>query len=76
MKKYLPAMDKSLAARHWASTMQSGGVTALDRFEAAAAAFDAARDQLLAGAPSRDVLERTNAALRDVERALTRPKGS
>jgi N-acetylated-alpha-linked acidic dipeptidase len=74
MKQYLPGVDRALSARHWASTM-SPVASALDRFEAAAAAFDGARDQLLAGAPSRDVLERTNASLRAVERALARPQG-
>jgi N-acetylated-alpha-linked acidic dipeptidase len=48
---------------------------AIDRFEAAAAKFNAARDAMLAGQPSRDAVERTNAALRKVERAFTRPEG-
>jgi len=74
MKTYLPAIDHDLAAKHWASTMMPVQA-ALDRFETAATAFGAARDDLLTGTPSRDVLARTNAALREVERALTRPQG-
>ncbi|MGA9836921.1 MAG: M20/M25/M40 family metallo-hydrolase [Gemmatimonadaceae bacterium] len=74
MKAYLPDMDRALAAKRWASTMNPVA-SALDRFETAATAFNAARDQLLATEPSRDVVERTNASLLRVERALTRPQG-
>jgi N-acetylated-alpha-linked acidic dipeptidase len=74
MQTYLPGIDKALAAKHWSSTMQPVK-DALDRFAAAATAFDAARDQLLEGDPSTSVLANTNAALREVERALTRPQG-
>ena len=74
MKRYLPGMDSALAAHHWTSTM-APVAAALSRFEAAARAFDGARDSLLAGSPSRDVLDRTNASLLKVERALTRPQG-
>lgn len=74
MKTYLPAIDKALAAKQWTSTM-APVAAALERFETAARAFDAARDELLQGEPSRDVLQRTNASLRNVERALTRPQG-
>jgi N-acetylated-alpha-linked acidic dipeptidase len=57
-----------------------GSAAALDsavaRMEAAAARFAADRDgRLRAGAPPRAVRASTNAALRDVERALTRPEG-
>jgi N-acetylated-alpha-linked acidic dipeptidase len=49
---------------------------AIDRMERAATAFATARDGALAGrAPDRATLERANAALRGVERALTRPEG-
>lgn len=74
MRKYLPAMDSALAARHWASTM-APVAEALTRFEHAAQAFDSARDALVAGTPSPDALARTNASLLEVERALTRPQG-
>ena len=57
-----------------------GSVTALDaavaRMEEAAGRFATARDGALrAGAPARAVRERTNRALLQVERALTRPEG-
>ncbi len=74
MQKYLPAIDTALTAHHWASTMDPVAA-ALARFEGAARAFDAARDSLVAGTPSREALVRTNAALLQVERALTRPQG-
>jgi N-acetylated-alpha-linked acidic dipeptidase len=74
MKKYLPAIDKSLAAKHWQGS--SAAVRdAIDRFQAAAASFNGARDAMLAGQPSHDALQNTNAALRKVERAFTRPTG-
>ncbi len=74
MKTYLPAIDTALRARHWTATM-APVAAALDRFGAAAAAFNTARDAVLAGEPSHAVLVNTNAALRNVERALTRPQG-
>ncbi len=74
MKRYLADMDKVLAAKRWTSSM-APVATALNRFEMAASAFDAARDQLLASDASPGVLARTNASLRQVERALTRPQG-
>lgn len=49
---------------------------AIARMEAAASGFASERDARLAvGAPSRAVLEHTNAALRQVERRLTREEG-
>jgi N-acetylated-alpha-linked acidic dipeptidase len=74
MKQYLPAIDRALATNHWTGSVAPVR-DAIDRFESAAAAFNAARDAMLAGQPSHDALERTNAALRKVERAFTRPEG-
>ena len=74
METYLPGIEKTLAAKHWSSTMDPVK-GALDRFAAAASAFTTARDQLLASAPPADALAKTNDALREVERALTRPQG-
>jgi N-acetylated-alpha-linked acidic dipeptidase len=73
MRRYVPPLERELAG--------GGGSTAaltdaLTRFEESATAFATARDQALAGAaPSKAVRERTNAALLQVERALTRPEG-
>jgi N-acetylated-alpha-linked acidic dipeptidase len=74
MQGYLPGIDQALAAKGWNSTMAPVGA-ALERFARAAAAFAASRDALLTGTPSEATLSATNAALRDVERALTRPDG-
>jgi N-acetylated-alpha-linked acidic dipeptidase len=74
MQTYLPGIEKTLAAKHWTSTM-TPVKEALDRFAAAASAYTSARDQLLAGTPAPDALANTNDALRAVERALTRPQG-
>jgi N-acetylated-alpha-linked acidic dipeptidase len=74
MTRYLPAIDRSLAAKQWSGS--SAPVRdAIARFETAAASFSSARDAMLAGQPSHDAIQRTNAALRKVERAFTRPEG-
>jgi N-acetylated-alpha-linked acidic dipeptidase len=75
MQRYLPALDRSLAARRWGGSTQPLR-DAIARMESEAVAFGAARDSALAGgalpAARRDAVNR---ALRDVERALTRPTG-
>jgi N-acetylated-alpha-linked acidic dipeptidase len=75
MRGYLPALDSAFQERGW--KLDTGALSAaIDRMEARAEAFAAARDAALAGsAPPKKVLERTNAALMRVERALTRPEG-
>ena len=77
MRRYLPAIDSALGERRWTGSVQTAPLrTAIDRMEQAALAFTAARDSSLGGAElRRTARERTNAALRDVERALTRPQG-
>jgi N-acetylated-alpha-linked acidic dipeptidase len=77
MRRYLPAIDSALGERRWTGSVQTAPLrTAIDRMEQAALAFTAARDSSLGGAElRRTARERTNAALRDVERALTRPEG-
>ena len=74
MRRYLPALDRSIADRHW-SVQTSALRTAIDRLEREGAAFNAARDSALARSVSPEVLARTNHALMQVERALTRPEG-
>jgi N-acetylated-alpha-linked acidic dipeptidase len=75
MRGYLPALDSAFEARGW--KFDTGALSsAIDRMEAKATEFAKARDAALAGsAPSKKALERTNAALMRVERALTRPEG-
>ena len=75
MRLYLPAIDRTIAARRW-STSAAPLKASIDRFERIAAEFAASRDSVLA---ARALAKRTrsdvNAALLRVERALTRPEG-
>ncbi|HEY0026198.1 MAG TPA: M20/M25/M40 family metallo-hydrolase [Longimicrobium sp.] len=75
MRGYLPMMDAAIRKQGW--EMSTDPLRAsIDRMHAAATEFAAARDAALAGrAPGRATLQRTNAALMGVERALTRPEG-
>ncbi|HEV7994427.1 MAG TPA: M20/M25/M40 family metallo-hydrolase [Gemmatimonadaceae bacterium] len=74
MQRYLPGLDRSLAARGWpASTQELRG--AIGRMEREAASFATARDAALTAPLSRARRAATNAALRGVERSLTRPTG-
>jgi N-acetylated-alpha-linked acidic dipeptidase len=77
MRRYLPALDSQVTTRRWGNAVASTPLgAAIDRMERAAVAFAATRDSVLAGAElPRANRERTNTALRDVERALTRPEG-
>lgn len=77
MRRYLPAIDSEVAKRRWSTSVAIAPLAAaIDRMERAAVAFAGARDSALATAElPRANRERTNAALRDVERALTRPEG-
>ncbi|HEU0015411.1 MAG TPA: transferrin receptor-like dimerization domain-containing protein [Longimicrobium sp.] len=75
MRRYLDPLDAGFKGRSWDLTAAPLR-EAVDRMEQSAARFAAARDSVLAaGRPSAAVLRRTNAALRGVERALTRPQG-
>jgi N-acetylated-alpha-linked acidic dipeptidase len=77
MRRYLPAIDSEVTRRRWSTSVATAPLAAaIDRMERAALALAGARDSSLArGEPPRAARERTNAALRDVERALTRPEG-
>ena len=75
MKRYVPALDHALAAKHW-SASTSTLRDAIGRMEEEAAAFARARDAALAvDAPSRERRQVVNASLLLVERALVRPQG-
>ncbi len=74
MRRYLPPIDSSLAARRTAASTVPLA-QAIDAMERAARAFATARDAALAGSPNATVRQRTNKALLGVERALTRPEG-
>ncbi len=79
MRRYYGPIDKGFAAKGWkgdGSAPTSGLAAAVDRFEAAAAAWGRTRDSVLAvNTPNATVLATTNARLREVERALTRAEG-
>ena len=74
MKRYLAPIDRALAAKGWRGSSAPLS-SAIDRMERAAQRFAAARDAALQGALPRARQVSTNAALREVERALTRPEG-
>jgi N-acetylated-alpha-linked acidic dipeptidase len=74
MQRYLPALDRSFALKGWTvSTQALRG--AISRMEREAVSFAAARDAALVTPITRARRSATNAALREVERALTRPAG-
>jgi N-acetylated-alpha-linked acidic dipeptidase len=74
MQRQVPVIDRQIASREWnAST--AGLRVAIGRMEREAASLAVARDAALVRAPSRTRLRAANAALREVERALTRGSG-
>ena len=80
MRRYYEPINRGFAAKKWSGNgaiSTAGLAAAVDRFEAAAGAWNAARDAALSSGtgPARDVRALANAALRSVEKALTRPQG-
>lgn len=75
MQRYLPAIGRAYGARKWTGNADALR-DAIARMEREAVAFSAARDAALA-AGELPMARRaaTNAALREVERALVRPSG-
>ena len=74
MRRYIAPIERSVSDRKW-NLSATGLRAAIDRLEREGTAFSAARDSALSAAPSSQQLQRTNAALMRVERALTRPEG-
>jgi N-acetylated-alpha-linked acidic dipeptidase len=74
MKRYLAPVDRALAAKGWRGS-SAPLASAIDRMESAAQRFASARDAALQSPLPRPRQVSTNAALREVERALTRPEG-
>ncbi len=75
MQRYVPALDRGLAAKKWGSSTVAlrDAMVAMER---EAVAYATARDRVLAaGAPARERRAAVNAALLGVERALVRPEG-
>ncbi len=74
MRRYVPAIDRAVAEHHW--TVPTTSLRAsIDRLEREAGSFGATRDSALAATVPHAALQRTNQALMQVERALTRPQG-
>jgi N-acetylated-alpha-linked acidic dipeptidase len=74
MQPHVAMIDRQIASHGWnAST--AGLRVAIGRMEREAASLAVARDAALARTPSRSQLRRVNAALREVEHALTRASG-
>jgi N-acetylated-alpha-linked acidic dipeptidase len=74
MRRYIPPIDKAIAEHHWSATTTSLRAS-IDKLEREAAAFNASRDTALAAGASSATLKKTNEALLQVERAVTRPQG-
>jgi N-acetylated-alpha-linked acidic dipeptidase len=75
MTGYVPLVARGLARQGWDTTLVSPLAGAIARFGEAASRFASERDARLGTPLSKAVRERTNAALRRVERDLTRPSG-
>jgi N-acetylated-alpha-linked acidic dipeptidase len=74
MRQYVAPVDKASVAKGWA--LNTAPLTdAIAAMEAAGTAFNAVRDSVLAATPAKGATTRANAALMQVERALTRPEG-
>ncbi|MGQ0715462.1 MAG: M20/M25/M40 family metallo-hydrolase [Gemmatimonadaceae bacterium] len=75
MRRHLAGVDHAVRALGWTVSLDTLA-RAIDGMERAAANFARVRDaELGRGTPSKRALERTNAALLRVERALSRPEG-
>ena len=77
MQRYVPAIERQIANRGWTAST-SALRSAIARMEREAASFAAARDSALAQTLTprrRRAANTANGALREVERALTRPMG-
>jgi N-acetylated-alpha-linked acidic dipeptidase len=74
MRRFGGDVDRAIADKHW--KVSSAGLTsAIAGMEAAAVAFDAARDRALTAQLPKETLKNVNATLLEVERQLTRPHG-
>lgn len=74
MRRYIGPIEDLISRRRW-NAPTTALRTAIDRLEREAVAFNAARDSALAMSAGAATFERTNRALMQVERALTRPTG-
>jgi N-acetylated-alpha-linked acidic dipeptidase len=74
MRAYVAPIERRANELRWNATTSDLGA-AIGQLEREGALFNAARDSTLRGPVAKATLERTNRALLQVERALTRPQG-
>ena len=74
MQRFATQAAQAIAEKHWAVSVDSL-TRAIGRMQAAAVAFNEARDRALATHPSTVQLKQANAALLETERQLTRSEG-
>ena len=74
MQRFATQAAQAITEKHWAVSVDSL-THALGRMQAAAVAFNEARDRALAAHRSTDQLKQANAALLETERQLTRSEG-
>jgi N-acetylated-alpha-linked acidic dipeptidase len=74
VRRYIAPIDSAVAKRRWNAPTTSLRAS-IDRLEREATSFNATRDSVLGGTVSTAILQRTNRALMQVERALIRPQG-
>ncbi len=76
MQRYLPALDRALAAKRWSGINTASLHDAMTQMQQEAAQFSADRDaRLAAGRQSHERLQQVNLELLQVERSLTRQEG-
>ncbi len=74
MKQYVAPVDNAAAGKGW--TLNTAPLSAaIAAMETSGSAFNATRDSVLSATPAKGATTRANAALLQVERALTRPEG-
>jgi N-acetylated-alpha-linked acidic dipeptidase len=74
MRRYVPGIERQIASRGW--TVSTTALrAAITRMEHEASSFSATRDSVLVRTLAPTRRRAANAALREVERALTRPEG-
>jgi N-acetylated-alpha-linked acidic dipeptidase len=74
MRRYVPGIERQIASRGW--TLSTTALrAAIARMEHEATSFSATRDSVLVRTLAPTRRRAANAALRQVERALTRPEG-
>jgi N-acetylated-alpha-linked acidic dipeptidase len=75
MQRYVPLVTRGLARQGWDTALVAPLDAAIRAMAESAEQFSAERDRRLETGLSKGARERTNAALRRVERELTRPSG-